>query len=79
MKLLSPIADNPVLALEEESRLSSILMLVDCVSERWTLEVVLRLGSWKLVIAPLVLLQSTAAVCSYGKMAAHVNFITFWW
>ena len=72
VKLLSSTADNPVPVQEEESPLNSILMLVDCVGERWTLEVVLRFMSWNLVIAPLVLLQSTAVVCSYGKMIVKV-------
>ena len=37
---VSPTADNPVSAMEEESRLNSILMLGDCVSKRLSLEVV---------------------------------------
>ena len=45
VKLLSSTADNPVQVQEEESPLNSILMLVDCVGERWTLEVVLRFMS----------------------------------
>ena len=52
MKPLSPTADNPVRALEEESKFNSILVLGDHAGERLTLKVVLRYGSRKLVKAP---------------------------
>ena len=48
-KAPSPIAENWIRVLGEESLLNSILMLRDCVSERLTLEVVLRYGSCKLI------------------------------
>ena len=41
-RALSPTADYPVRILEEESCLSSILMLGDCVDEKLTLEVAFR-------------------------------------
>ena len=49
----SPTADNLARALEEVSALNNIFNLSDCVGEKLTLEVVLRYGSCKLVIAPL--------------------------
>ena len=52
VKPLSPTANNPVRTLEEESRLNIILLLVDHAGERLTLDVVLRYGFCKLVIAP---------------------------
>ena len=48
-KAPSPIAENWIRVLGEESRFNSILMLRDCVSERLILEVILRYGSWKLI------------------------------
>ena len=61
MKPLFPTLDNPVLAMKEKSRLNSVLMLGDCVSERLTLEVAVRYGYYILVLGQIfcckVLLQ----------------------
>ena len=45
-------ASSPLWALEEDSYLNGIFMLDDCVGKRLALEVVLRYGPCKLVIAP---------------------------
>ena len=81
MKSLSPTADKLVPILDEESRLNGILILVDCVGERLTLEIVSRNGYHSLQISysSYFFLQSIAVACSYEKMVAQVNFIAFWW
>ena len=77
MRPVSPTADNPVSAMEEEPRLNSILILGDCVSKRLSLEVVLSYAP-QLVIVPGFCCKILLCVFLL-TMAAWVNFITFWW
>ena len=67
VKSLCFTAEIPVLAQKEGSHLNSILVMGHCIDEGFTLEVIHRYGTWKLVKIPIFWLQSTPVVCSYRK------------